>query len=120
MKPSIYDAISVEPLYRYDHNAGDRRYARVNERGKVIWYPSVTTIIRATSPTPPGLLAWYIKHGIDGANELRDEAAERGTEIFKARPCFHSTSFAATTKSSRSVLRSCCGTMNYAMPGPAT
>jgi hypothetical protein len=81
MKPSIYDAISVEPLYRYDHNAGDRRYARVDERGKVIWYPSVTTIIRATSPTPPGLLGWYAKHGIDAANELRDEAAERGTEM---------------------------------------
>jgi len=78
---TIYDIIGSDPLYRYDHNPGDRRYARVNEYGRVVWYPSVTTIIKATSPTPPGLMAWYAKHGIDGANELRDEAAERGTEM---------------------------------------
>lgn len=66
-------------LYRYD-DSGERFYARVKD-GKVIWYPSVTRIIRATSPMPPGLMAWYAKHGIDEANKMRDEAAERGTQM---------------------------------------
>ena len=65
------------PLFRYD-DGGDRFYARVNDVD-VKWYPSVTRIIKATSPTPPGLIAWYAKHGVEGANQLRDEAAERGT-----------------------------------------
>jgi hypothetical protein len=67
------------PLFRYD-DGGDRFYARVNDVD-VKWYPSVTRIIKATSPTPPGLIAWYAKHGVEGANQLRDEAAERGTQM---------------------------------------
>jgi hypothetical protein len=66
-------------LYRYD-DRGERFYARV-ANGEVIWYPSVTRIIKATSPTPHGLLAWYAKHGIEDAATLRDEAAERGTQM---------------------------------------
>lgn len=66
-------------LYRYD-DRGERFYARVQD-GKVIWYPSVTRIIKATSPTPQGLVAWQAKHGIDEAARLRDEAAERGTQM---------------------------------------
>lgn len=66
-------------LYRYD-DRGERFYARVRD-GKVIWYPSVTRIIKATSPTPPGLMAWYAKNGMDEANRLRDDAAERGTQM---------------------------------------
>jgi hypothetical protein len=67
------------PLFRYD-DGGDRFYARVNDVD-VKWYPSVTRIIKATSPTPPGLIAWYAKHGVEGANQLRDEAADRGTQM---------------------------------------
>lgn len=68
-----------EPLFRYD-DAGERFYGRVvNDR--VIWYPSVTKVIKATSPTPPGLMAWYAKHGFEEANKLRDDAAERGTQM---------------------------------------
>lgn len=66
-------------LYRYD-DSGERFYARV-VNGIVLWYPSVTRIIKATSPTPPGLLSWYAKHGVAEASKLRDEAAERGTEM---------------------------------------
>lgn len=66
-------------LYRYD-DRGERFYARV-ANGKVIWYPSVTRIIKATSPTPHGLVAWQAKHGIEEAARLRDEAAERGTQM---------------------------------------
>ncbi|CAB4141888.1 hypothetical protein UFOVP422_41 [uncultured Caudovirales phage] len=68
------------PLFRYDAS-GQRYYAELTSSENVIWYPSVTTVIRATSPTPPGLLQWYAKHGMDGANKLRDDAAERGTEM---------------------------------------
>jgi len=70
---------NFDGLYRYD-DRGERFYARVKD-GMVLWYPSVTRIIKATSPTPQGLLAWTAKHGIDGANKLRDEAAERGTQM---------------------------------------
>lgn len=68
-------------LYRYD-DRGERFYARVND-GKVIWYPSVTRIIKATSPTSPGLMAWYAKHGFEEAGKLRDDAAERGTQMHR-------------------------------------
>lgn len=68
-----------DALFRYD-DAGERFYGRV-VNGSVWWYPSVTKIIKATSPTPPGLMAWYAKHGFEEANKLRDDAAERGTEM---------------------------------------
>lgn len=74
------------PLFRYDKGA-NRFYARVSD-GQVIWYPSVTTVIRATSPTPYGLLQWYAKHGMDGADTLRDAAAERGTLMHKLFACY--------------------------------
>jgi len=70
---------NFDGLYRYD-DRGERFYARVKD-DKVIWYPSVTRIIKATSPTPQGLMAWTAKHGIADANKLRDEAAERGTQM---------------------------------------
>lgn len=68
-----------EPLFRYD-DAGERFYGRI-VHGNVWWYPSVTKIIKATSPTPPGLMQWYAKHGFEEANKLRDDAAERGTTM---------------------------------------
>lgn len=67
------------PLFRYDAS-GQRYYAEVTSAGNVLWYPSVTTVIRATSPMAPGLLQWYIKNGAD-ANKMRDDSAERGTEM---------------------------------------
>ena len=69
-----------EPIFREDRN-GTRYYAHVDETGAVTWYPSVTTVIRDTSPTPYGLLQWYAKHGMQEANRLRDEAAEYGTSL---------------------------------------
>ena len=68
-----------DALFRYD-DAGERFYGRV-VKGNVWWYPSVTKIIKATSPTPPGLMQWYAKHGFEEANKLRDDAAERGTTM---------------------------------------
>ena len=73
------DKPKPEPLFRYD-DGGDRYYARVIG-DEVLWYPSVTRMIKATSPTPHGLLAWYAEHGMEQANKLRDDAADRGTEM---------------------------------------
>jgi hypothetical protein len=42
-------------------------------------YPSVTTVIRRTTPMPPFLLAWYAEHGMAGAERIRDERAAYGT-----------------------------------------
>jgi hypothetical protein len=67
------------PLFRYDAS-GQRYYAEVTSAGYVLWYPSVTTVIRATSPMAPGLLQWYVKHG-ENAGKMRDDAAERGTQM---------------------------------------
>lgn len=72
--------LKLTPLYRNDSVNG-RSYARVTEAGEVIWYPSVTSVIRATSPMSFGLLQWYATHGMEGANKLRDEAAEYGTKL---------------------------------------
>jgi hypothetical protein len=74
------DLPTPEPIFREDRN-GTRYYAHVDETGAVTWYPSVTTVIRDTSPTPYGLLAWYAKHGMQDANRLRDDAAEYGTSL---------------------------------------
>jgi hypothetical protein len=66
------------PLFRTDENE-TRYYATCDEFGRVDWYPSVTSVIRETSPTSPGLIEWIARHGRTEANRLRDEAAEYGT-----------------------------------------
>ena len=76
------DTNQIVPLYRHDAASG-RAYARVvegNERN-VVWYPSVTTVLRGTSPMSPGLLKWYAQHGEEKANAMRDAAAEYGTAL---------------------------------------
>lgn len=65
-------------LLRMD--GGDTRfYATCDPDGNVTWYPSVTSVIRETSPTSPYLIDWIAKHGREQANRLRDEAAAYGT-----------------------------------------
>jgi len=69
-------------IFRYDAS-GERYYATVERNADtydVQWYPSVTAVLRGTSPMPYGLLQWYKQHG-DEADVMRDEAAERGTAI---------------------------------------
>lgn len=73
---------SGERLYRYD--GGDSRFyyrLGVGESGEttIRIYPSVTTVIRKTSPTSPFLLRWIAEYGERRANALRDERAEYGT-----------------------------------------
>lgn len=68
---------------RYDDH-GTRFYGSVRANGKtkaVEWYPSVTEVIRKTSPMAPGLLQWYSQHGFKEAERLKNEAAAKGTEM---------------------------------------
>lgn len=70
---------------RYDESDA-RYYGNVivdmeSNSKRVVWNPSVTEVIRKTSPTAPGLLAWYAQHGLKEANRLKDEAAAKGTEM---------------------------------------
>lgn len=71
----------VEPAYKvYQLNwDGYRYYYRFNEAGEPEFYPSVTTLLSNTMPTPPALLDWMISNGKEGATEKRDLAAAYGT-----------------------------------------
>ncbi len=42
-------------------------------------FPSVTTVIRRTTPMPYHLLVWYAEHGMAGAERIRNERAAYGT-----------------------------------------
>lgn len=76
------DLLPPPTVYRWDQD-DTRYYARVTGNAEaghtVAWYPSVTTVIRDTSPMPPHLLKWYADKGLAEATAVRDEAAEYGT-----------------------------------------
>ena len=69
-----YLKMSVERL-----DAGRRWY----RRGKSNWKPSVTTVIGETCAKGKFFEEWLMKNGLN-AMQLRDEAAERGTEVHEA------------------------------------
>ena len=78
----FFDASALrEPPYRvYQINQdGHRYYYRYDESGELCLFPSVTTLLRQTMPTPPQLIEWIAKNGMDGATEKRDLAAAYGT-----------------------------------------
>lgn len=69
----------VEPPYRlYRVDGGDVRWYYCPEDGR--YYPSVTSVIGATTPTPFPLIEWMKRHG-DNADKLRDERADYGTTL---------------------------------------
>ncbi|MFA6031144.1 MAG: PD-(D/E)XK nuclease family protein [Elusimicrobiota bacterium] len=78
------DAIREAPrrLYRYDE-AGLRYYYTLGTGadGEAVanLYPSVTTVIRRTTPMPYFLLTWYAELGMAAAERRRDERAAYGT-----------------------------------------
>ena len=80
------DGMPAPPnVYRWDQD-DSRYYGRVIDNDGtpgVVWYPSVTTVIRDTSPMPPHLLKWYADKGLDEAHAIRAAAAEYGTEFHK-------------------------------------
>lgn len=76
----IDEATIIEPARRlYQINGGGSRYYyEYTEAGGVRVYPSVTTILRSTMPTPPHLLAWYMEKGPD-AKRYTQERADYGS-----------------------------------------
>lgn len=72
------DALREPPyrLYRLDEQ-GYRYYYRI-EGDRAVLYPSVTTLLRQTTPTSPFLIKWMVENG-DAATEKRDMAAAYGT-----------------------------------------
>lgn len=82
MRSLYFDANALhEPAYRvFQLNSdGHRYYYRFNEAGEPEFYPSVTTLLKQTMPTPPALLDWMMANGKEGAVEKRDLAAAYGT-----------------------------------------
>ena len=65
-------------IRRYE-KSGKRWYYSTDD---FVLYPSVTTILHATSPTPYGILKWYADLGWDGAEQRKNDAGEYGS-------CFH-------------------------------
>ena len=69
-----------EPPYKvYQLNSDGHRYYYRFEGGVPVFYPSVTTLLKQTMPTPPSLIDWMLTNGKDGAIEKRDRAAAYGT-----------------------------------------
>lgn len=66
-------------LYRVD--GGDVRWYYCPDDDT--YYPSVTSVIGATTPTPYGLLVWMKKHG-ENADAMRDKRAAYGTALHNA------------------------------------
>jgi predicted GNAT family acetyltransferase len=65
-------------VYQMNSRAG-RYYYRVTDAGKVEWYPSVTTILRRTQPTPEHLIKWIADLGYEEAERIKMERAAYGT-----------------------------------------
>ena len=68
------------PIYRMD-GKDNRYYHSVDDSGNVHFYPSVTSVIQATTPTPYHLIKWYADYGMKRAEQLRDEKAHYGTVL---------------------------------------
>lgn len=70
-----------EPAYKvYQLNSqGHRYYYRFTEQGEPQFYPSVTTILSQTMPTPPHLIKWIADKGYEEADAYKNERAAYGT-----------------------------------------
>ncbi len=82
MRAVFFDANALkEPPYKvYQLNSeGHRYYYRFDDAGEPQFFPSVTTLLKQTMPTPPSLIDWIAANGKDGATEKRDLAALYGT-----------------------------------------
>lgn len=73
-----HDALKEPPYRLYRLNEAGHRYYYRFEDGEPVFYPSVTTLIRQTTPTSPFLIQWMVQNG-DAATEKRDMAAAYGT-----------------------------------------
>ncbi len=71
--------LSNVPVVRRFDSKGDRFYYTLDDECKPTFYPSVTSVIRATTPMAPGLLDWYSRLGMDEAQRIMNEKAAYGT-----------------------------------------
>jgi len=89
---AMKDAIEVKPLfYSYEKliappkvmfrqdMGGKRYYYTFSETGEFKRFPSVTTILDATMPTPKYLIEWIAELGQKKAEELKTQKADYGT-----------------------------------------
>lgn len=74
------DAAKIQrpAVYRFD-SRGQRFYYNLDNDNNPNFLPSVTSIIKATTPIAPGLLDWYTKLGMDEARRILKEKAAYGT-----------------------------------------
>lgn len=66
------------------NSKGRRYYYRYDEKGNPEFFPSVTTILSQTMPTPPHLLKWIADRGIEEADRIKNERASYGTFMHAA------------------------------------
>lgn len=71
--------IQPEPIYRLNGYQGDRYYYTFDQAGEVVFYTSVTTLIKQTMPTPYSLIKWIADKGLQESEAFRDERADYGT-----------------------------------------
>jgi hypothetical protein len=80
VEPKFFNGhLNVPVLRRIDGHGTRFYYDYDHASDSVIYYPSLTSVLAATLPTPYGLLKWYADNGMEGATRLRDEAAAYGT-----------------------------------------
>lgn len=81
MTALFFDEALIEPPYKvYQINSkGHRYYYRYNEKNEPEFYPSVTTILSQTMPTPPHLVKWIADKGYEEAEAYKQERAYYGT-----------------------------------------
>jgi hypothetical protein len=65
-------------VFRFD-SRGQRFYYNLDAENNPCFLPSVTSVIKATTPMSPGLLDWYSKLGMDEARKIMNEKAAYGT-----------------------------------------
>lgn len=61
-------------------DGGDLRWYYTIENDEIIWFISVTSLIKSTMPTSPYLIKWMVENG-ENAEIIRDEKANYGTAM---------------------------------------
>lgn len=82
LKYSYFDRDALrEPSYTIHRVATPkgRYYYTLGKRGKVRFYISVTNLLEKFMPTPRHLLEWIARHGMEGAEKIKNQRGSYGT-----------------------------------------
>lgn len=82
LKADFFDetAIRARPRQLYRVDGGKHRYYwRFENANHLVFYPSVTSVISACTPTSPNIIDWIAMHGKERAEVLKNQAAEYGS-----------------------------------------